>query len=489
MSSLELKKINRVLKGHIVRSGKAAISAQAITFVLSLVSTSILARLISPKDFGLIAMVTAVTAVITIFQDGGLSIATIQRDTVSQEQVSNLFWINVVMSFLLANLIAAIAPAVAWFYGETKLQGITIAIACIFFVGGISVQHKALLRREMRFGVIAKIQIASILISYFCSISFALAGAGYWALIIQTAIMEVVTSVMSLLYSKWIPSLPKLGQGTLSMVRVGGHVSILGLFNYLGRNLDNVLVGHYWGTNSLGFYSKAYGLLMLPIQQVSAPISAVAMPALSKLQNNPQEYRAIFRKMLSTSCITSFPVITWMIICHKDLILVLLGSQWSQTASIFLPLSVAAFCQPVGNLSSLLYLTLGRSKKYLIWGMIGNIWLVSGILLGVPHGMIGVALGYSISTILMMIPLMLFSISGTFVRLSDYLHPLIIPSMAAIVAGTGGWLIDHFLLSQAEPLLRLTISGASIGLIFVSFLHMARPRLLVGAWNTLLKEQ
>jgi O-antigen/teichoic acid export membrane protein len=481
--------MNKVLKEHIVRSGKAALSAQAITFVLSMVSTSILARLISPKDFGLIAMVTAVTALVTIFQDGGLSIATIQRETVSQEQASNLFWINIVVSILLAMLLAAIAPAVAWFYGKTKLQEITVAIACIFFVGGMSVQHKALLRRQMRFAVIAKIQITSILISSVCAISFAWAGAGFWALIIQTAMMEVVTTVMSLLYCRWMPSLPKLGQGTLSMVRVGGHVSLLGLFNYLGRNLDNVLVGHYWGSHSLGSYSKAYGLLMLPIQQISAPISAVALPALSRLQSYPQEYRAVFRKMISTSCIISFPIITWMIICHKVIILVLLGSQWTETASIFLALSVAAFCQPVGNMSSLLYLSLGRSKKYLIWGIIGNIWVVTGILIGIPHGMIGVALGYSISTVLMMIPLMLFSISGTYVCLSDYLGPLTIPSIAAMLAGLVGWLVDHFLLTQAMPVLKLAVGGLSVGMIYFIFLHMARPQLLVGAWNILLKEQ
>lgn len=477
--SLDSSHLRLDWQDKITRAGKATISAQAACLVLNIISMAILARILTPADFGLIAMTTAVTGVVTIFKDGGLSTATIQRENISHTQVSNLFWINVLLSLLLALIIALTAPAIAWFYGDARIKGITLAIAAVFFISGIAVQHQALLQREMCFTQIAKLRVISMVFGIASAIITAFAGFGYWALVIQIATSEVATATLSWWYCRWLPSKPKLGQGTLSMLRVGGHVTVLGFFNFLGRNADNVLVGHAWGSQAVGSYSKAYGLLMLPIQQISAPIASVAMPALSRLQNNPSEFRSFFRKTLTLLCLTSFPVIAWIIICRNEIVHVLLGYKWLDAAPIFLALSLSAFCQPVGNISSLLYLSLGRTSRMLRWGIIGNIWIVAGILIGLPWGVKGIALGYSFSILLMMFPLMKYSVSGTCVKLEDYLKPLFLPVFATLGSGLIGWIVHYFIITNTLSIFTLVFTGLSILLSYLIIVYKRSPELLL----------
>jgi O-antigen/teichoic acid export membrane protein len=473
------------LRGHTVQGGKATIVAQVSSVLLNMMSVVVLSRLLSPADFGLIAMVTAITGITIMFRDGGLSIPTIQRDTVSHQQVSNLFWINVGLSLGLMLLIAGLAPVIASFYNESRLRDICLAVAGIFFLGGLSVQHQALLRRQMRLGDLAKIQILASACGLAAAIGAALAGAGYWALPIQMAATETVNLLATLLYCRWLPGRPRRSQGTRSMVTFGGYMTGLGIFNYMGRNTDNVLIGHYLGSQSVGLYSKAYSLLLLPIQQISAPVAAVAMPALSRLQDRPGEYREFFRRILSLVYFTSFPLIAWMIICRHEIILLALGPQWLDAVPIFLVLAISALCQPVGNVSGLLFVTLRRVRPMLVWGVIGNLWLVAGIVAGLPHGVQGVAFGYSVATVLMMLPLMLFSIAGTFVTLFDYFEPMKVPALAVAISGACGWGV-HYLLAGGSPhWVRLLAVTVCIGVVYLAVVYKKRPQLVTGVRSIL----
>jgi PST family polysaccharide transporter len=271
------------------------------------------------------------------------------------------------------------------------------------------------------------------------------------------------------------------------MVKFGGYMTGLGFFSYLGRNADNVLVGHYVGSQAVGLYSKAYSLLLLPIQQINSPIAAVAMPALSRLQGQPKEYREFFRNILSLIYFTSFPLIAWMIICRQEIILIVLGPQWLDAVPIFLVLAISALCQPVGNISGLLFVTLGRTRRMLAWGVIGNVWLVAGIVLGLPYGVLGVAFGYALATVLMMLPLMLFSIAGTFVVLSDYFEPMKIPALAVTVSGCSGWGLYQLFSAGGQPWARLLAVSCLMALSYLGVIYKTRPQLLFGVRDILFR--
>jgi len=447
------------LNGHTVRGGIKTFGAQVFGFLLNVASVAILARLLSPHDYGLVAMVTAVTGLLGMFKDAGLSMATVQQDTVTHEQVSTLFWVNVGLSLVLMLLVAALSPLIAAFYHEPKLQPITLAIAAMFIFDGLAVQHQALLRRQMRFGILAKIQIFSAFIGLATAITAALLGAGYWALLIQGAAAQVVSTGFTWGYTRWLPGRPQRGVGTLKMLKFGGYLTGFSFVNYFARNADNVLIGNAWGSNALGLYTKAYGLLLMPIQQINGPISAVAIPALSRLQNDPEQFRKFFIKILSIICFTTFPLVAWMIVCRKEIILLFLGPQWEGAIPIFAVLALSAFFQPIGNISGVLYISLGHTKRMFKWGLMGCSWLVLSIFIGLPYGAIGVATAYSIAMALMMLPMISYAIQDTNIRYSDFYSAIKMPALSTLAAITVG-LFVNFLFFNANMMINFLVTSA-----------------------------
>ena len=213
------------LKGRSVRGGAVTMAAQGVTFFIRMGSTMVLARLLTPQDFGLIAMVTAVTGFVVMFKDMGLSMATVQKAEINHGQISTLFWINVVLSLGVMLVTAALAPAIAWFYGEPRLTWITLALAGAFVFGGLTVQHQALLRRSMRFGTLALIGIIGMLVGIVAAIIAAWYGAGYWALVIMQLSGAIAGAIAVWVACGWRPSLPVRCSGVREMLAFGGNLT------------------------------------------------------------------------------------------------------------------------------------------------------------------------------------------------------------------------------------------------------------------------
>jgi len=201
------------LKGRSVRGGAATLAGQGGRFLIQMVSTVVLARLLTPADFGLIAMVTAVTGFAEFFKDLGLSMATVQKAEVTHEQVSVLFWVNVAMSVLIALITAALGPVIAWFYGDPRLATVTVALSLAFVFGGLTVQHQALLRRQMRFTALAIIPVIAMAAAVMAAIIAGSLGAGYWALVIMELTRAATSAAAVWLVCRWWPGLPTRGAG------------------------------------------------------------------------------------------------------------------------------------------------------------------------------------------------------------------------------------------------------------------------------------
>ena len=476
------------LKGHTVRGGVATLGAQGFGLILSIASIAVLARLLTPADFGLIAMATALTGILALFKDAGLSMATIQREKVTHEQVSTIFWVNVALSLALALTVAALAPAVSWFYDEPKLFSITLAVAGLFIFDGLAVQHQALLSRQMRFSVLAKIQIVTSSLALVAAITAALMGAGYWALLVQLAVSQISGMVLSWGYCRWIPGWPQRGVGTRSMLKFGGYLTGFGFVNYFARNADNILIGKVWGSSELGLYTKAYGLLLFPIQQVNGPISAVAIPALSRLQNDPEGFRDFFRKVLSVVTFISFPLIAWMIVCRHEIIMLVLGSQWQGAVPIFGILALSAFFQPIGNITGLLYVVLGRTERMFKWGLMGCSWLVLSIVVGLPYGPIGVAYAYSSAIALMILPCILYAISGTFLRLNDFYDGIKFPVISTIFIFIIGIVTKFFFEKYIASWLMLGLLSFAMFFSYILISYKLNPNLLRQAFQIMTRK-
>lgn len=477
------------LKGHTLRGGVATLGAQSFGVILSLGSIAILARLLTPADFGLVAMVTALTGILAMFKDAGLSMATVQRDKVTHEQVSTLFWVNVALSLLLTLAVGALAPVVAWFYDEPRLFSIALVVAGLFIFDGLTVQHQALLRRQMRFGALARIQIFSSSLALAAAIAFAHMGAGYWALLVQLAVSQLSGTLLSWEYCRWIPGRPERGAGTRSMLKFGGYLTGFSFVNYFARNADNILIGKVWGSSELGLYTKAYGLLLFPLQQINGPISAVAIPALSRLQNDPEGFRDFFRKVLSIISFVAFPLIAWMIVCSHDIVLLVLGPQWEGAIPIFGVLAISAFFQPIGNITGVLYIALGKTKRMFRWGVMSSSWLVLSFIVGLPYGAIGVALAYSIAIALMILPLILYAISGTLLQLRDFYDGIKYPFISTFLVAVIGALVKFCFANDVPSWLRFAMTSAAMVATYVATSYKLNPELLRQSLKILFKKE
>ncbi len=390
------------------RGGAVTFASQGFKFCVSLGTTMVLGRLLRPEDYGLIGMVAVVIGFVSMFKDLGLSAATVQREEITSAQVSTLFWVNVSLSVGVGLVTAALAPVVAWFYGQPQLMSITMAYAFGFLFGGLTVQHEALLHRQMRFAAQVTCEIVALLATVAVTITLAWRGAGYWALVVGHLTTGFVYMVGIWAVCRWRPGPPARGSGVRSLLRFGGNLTGFGVVNFFARNLDNMVIGRVWGSQQLGLYAKAYQLLTLPIDQINAPITTVAVPALSRLNDSPDRYRRAYLRIIEKIAVLTMPGIALLIATADWVVLVVLGPQWTGAANIFAALGVAALIQPIANTTGWLFISQGRTDDMFRYGLVASTIIVAAILAGLPWGAVGVAMVYALVWVSIITPLLFY---------------------------------------------------------------------------------
>jgi len=423
------------LKGHSIKGGFNTIGGQAISFLLNIGSNILIARLLAPADFGLVAMVTAITGFITIFSDLGLSAAVIQRDNIKQDQVSAIFWINVLISFGIALIVSAIATVLVHFYNEPRLFNITIVFAIGIFFSGLSLQHNALLKRQMKFKNLSLIQIVSTAVSLSVGLLLAWRGYGYWAIVATNVISPIFSTILLWIVCDWRPNFITKANDVGAFLKFGAGMTGFDLVNYFSRNMDNILIGKYVGSIALGLYSKAYQLLMLPITQLRNPLNAVALPALSTLQNEKDKYVSFYKKYLFTLSFFSMPIVIFLGVFSDEIILIILGKQWVAASYIFKLLAITAFIQPVASTQGLVLITTGKVKKYFKVGVINAIFTVSGFFIGVHWGVEGVAISQAIVIYLLLIPMLYYCFIDSHLSVGIFLSEIFYPVLFSAISG------------------------------------------------------
>jgi PST family polysaccharide transporter len=294
------------LKRHTVSGGIVTGAALVAKFVLNLGSTVVLARLLTPRDFGLVAMVTAVTGFLTIFKHGGLATPTIQREQITQAQVSNLFWVNLGVSGLCTLITAALAPVLAWFYHDSRLVPITLALSTTFLIGGFRVQHLALLRRQLRFKALAIIDVGSMALGAAVGIIMALMQFRYWSLVGLSLATELGSFILTGSISRWRPHWPSRRSEVRPLLTFGAHQTAANLIVSIARSSDTLLIGRVYGPAVVGLYTRGAALVIRPLEQFLLPINAVFLPTLSRLQSHPARYRSTFLHLYESIALVTF---------------------------------------------------------------------------------------------------------------------------------------------------------------------------------------
>lgn len=379
--------------------------AQAFRAALQLASVVILSRLLSPEDFGLMAMISPIMAFVLLFGQLGLNNAVITSRSVTQAQLSTVYWINNAVAGALAMLFAASAPVISWFYAEPRLVAPVLVLAVSILISAAGAQHQALITRSMRFSRLAMIDMLGGVAGFVLAIMVALAWPGIWALVASTVGTAFFTSLCLWLSSRWRPKrIFHLGDA-MPMIRFGKGMLGFNIFNFFSRNLDNVLIGRFAGAVQLGFYDRAYKLLLFPLSQINQPVGRVAIPILSRLIDEPDRYRAFYLRTVQQLSLFTLPGVVFMITNAGQAIPAVLGPQWAPSVPIFVWLGFAALHQPISATTGWLFISQSRTGEFARWGLVIAVTSIAAFLVGLPWGALGVAAAYALSDLCIRMPI------------------------------------------------------------------------------------
>ena len=393
------------LRGRAISSGFVTIGAQAVKFGLYIVSIFILSRLLSKDDYGLVALVGTLSVLLRLLREAGLSTATVQQSAITHSQVSNLFWLNVLLGLGASVIGLALSPLMAWFYHDARLVGITIALSFTFLVSSASVQHMALLNRQMRFKATAAVEIGGLVMNILVGTLMALKGCRYWSLVGAQWATALTELVLAWTISRWRPQLPRRDGGTRSMVNFGASLTFATVFRRVANSSDMVLIGRFIGTEAAGVYSWGMALLMRPLDQFLFPMDTVFVPVLSRLQDQPERYRKTFLRVYHAIALVSFPIAGLFFGLSKPLVLMVLGRKWAEVVPVFAALSIAALYYPVAGASMWLLTTQRRNQDIVVLGMIISLVSIGSYAAGLPWGIAGVAFGFSLAGLFVRLPI------------------------------------------------------------------------------------
>jgi PST family polysaccharide transporter len=479
------------IKHRAIRGGVAKTVSQAANFGVRIGSLMILGRVLDPTDFGLVGMVMAVIGVLNLLKDFGLSSATIQRASVSDEEMSTLFWINSLVGVGLALAAAGSAPILAAFFHEPRLVGVTLVLSLSFLFNGAGIQHCALLQRELRFTTIAWIEISALILSTAAAIGMALLGYGYWALVATTVVLPLAGTVAAWGTTRWVPGLPRQVAFMGELMRFGGTITLNGIIMYVAYNLEKVLLGRFWGAEAVGVYGRAYQLVNIPTENLNSSVGGVAFSALSRLQDDPRRMASYFLKGYGALLALTIPATFACALFSHELIAVVLGPKWTEAAPIFRLLAPTILVFTLINPLAWFLFSMGMVGRSLKMAMVIAPLVITSYVLGLPYGPTGVAFAYSAAMSLWVVPHLLWFVRGTVISFMDMVHTICRPLLSGAVAALAAYALQTAVGQQWPPILKLAVGGTvlvSVHLLMLVYV-MGQRDVYLGLLRSMVKSK
>ncbi|GAB3603828.1 lipopolysaccharide biosynthesis protein [Microbacterium aureliae] len=382
-----------VLGGAAARGGAITFAGQIVRFGVQIASTVVLARLLTPADVGTFAMVFALLGVASVLGDFGLSLAAIQARSISHAQRSNLFWTNAAIGSLVMVAVLILAPYLTVLYDTPGITLLAQWLSASFLINSIAAQFRAEATRQLRFKWLAAADIVAVGVGLIAAIAVALSNGGYWALVVQQLAISATSLMMLVVAANWLPSFPRRAAGMTQLYRFGANTLGVQLLNYLTANVDSVLIGRYWGASQLGFYDRAYQIFKLPLQQIGAPMSRVAIPVLSRLQDDDAQYERFVLRAQVILSYTFAGAFIFLATAAGPLIDIILGPKWEPAKEIFAVLAIGGVFQGISYLYYWIFVSRSLTAIQFRWTVISRVFMVGAMAVGLQWGPTGVAAG------------------------------------------------------------------------------------------------
>lgn len=448
---------------------------------ISFIGTVILGRLLLPSDFGLLAAVNPILGFAVQLQNLGLTQAIIQRETISRHQLNALFWVSMGISTSIAGVICLAAPWIAEFFHDERLTTLYIVSSASIILSAASAQPIALLNRNLQFRTLATRDLIASVLATGATIYVAWATHSYWALVVGQIFPPFVTLVICARAAKWRPGVPRFDKDAMGMLRFGAGVSLFNMSNFLARNLDNVLIGHFENSHALGLYDRAYKLLMYPLTQAIFPIGRVILPTLSRLQGDHARYRHAYLRTMKALLILIHPALLVTILFSDLVIGVLLGPRWLDAAPIFSVLGIAGLHQMFTSTLGWLYVSQGRGGDYAKLGFIVSPVTIASFAIGIQWGVLGLTIVYAASELLIRFPYTMWHVGRKGPISNRFLLKSIAPNILALLGTTAALYLLHEY-SELGPILKLVAATAIAYAAYLTTLLLfpSDRKLLVG---------
>lgn len=371
----------------------------------------ILARLLSPDDFGLIGMITVFVGFANIYTDLAFGSALIQKQDTNPDHYFSIFWINLGTGLALTLLFMASSPLIARFYSQPVLIPLTMLISTNFFIGSLKIIQSSLLMKQLEFGRLAFVELMALAISGSTGITMAILGFGVWSLAWQSVMFTGLTVILLWIVSDWRPAMRFKWIVVKELLGFSSNLLGFSSVNYWLRNADNLLVGRFLGTSALGIYSRSYGIMLLPLTMISRSIGQVMFPALSKIQDDVPRIQRLYLRMTAAIALITFPLMLGLLVVAEDFVLFLFGAQWVGMIPILQAFCIVGMVQSIGTLNGNIYLSQGRTNlQFRVGGMVGLLG-VGAIVLGLRWGVNGVAYAYTLFSLLITYPTISIAVS------------------------------------------------------------------------------
>lgn len=469
-------------------SGNAllALSGQWGRYGLQLLALVVFSRLLSPSDFGLVAMVTGVVGVAFVIGDFGLSLAALQAQELTEHQRTNLFWFNGGIGLVVAVAVCAAAGPMAVFYDDSRVSAVAVTLASVFLLNGLAVQFRTELNRDLRFGVLAGADFLGQAAGFAVALVGALVGWSYWTLVAMQVIAAVVTNVILVARARWWPGWYRRGTPMRSLLVFGANTFFTQVINYVSTNIDQVLIGRVWGATTLGFYNRAFQIARLPAQQVAAPLTRVVLPYLSRRREDRASYLEALKKIQLALTTLLLSLLAYAAGTADWLVPVVLGNGWQDAVPLLRVLCVAGALQAIGNVTY--WVLLSQGKTGLLFGteLGARVIMIALIIAAATKGPLWVALASATGQALLLLSAACIALPRAGVPSGPVLAPALRPALLLTLAAVAAW--EAAGMAGSLPDFAALVVG-TVAFVGVCALSMAIPnyRRDVGALMTLVR--
>jgi O-antigen/teichoic acid export membrane protein len=448
--------------------------------ILQLLQLAILARFLDSSDFGLMALVMVVIGFSQAFLDMGISNAIIHKQDITKDQLSTLYWVNVLAGILLFLIISLVAPLVAIIYNESELTSLILIVALTFLIQPFGQQFMILYKKEMRFNEIAKIEIINKTISLAVAVYFAYKGYGVYALVYGALAGTVSKTIQYMVkgLKEYKPVLVFKIDEIKEFLSFGAYQMGEKTINYFNREVDTLLIGKLLGVEALGIYTIAKQLVMRPAKIINPIVTKVTFPMMAKLQNNTLKLKSVYLKTINYLSSVTFPIYAFLFVMAPDLIPLLFGPQWDQAIPIVKILSLYGAIRTTGNAIGSLLLAKGKANWGFYWNLGLLLYIPIGIYISSYWGLLGISFGLVVLLSILIIPNWYFLVRNLCeAEFIEYHKEIVIPAIIAFISGA----IVYFTIDCFDSMLMRFSFGSILGGIVVLILnYILNQKFLVG---------